>query len=94
MYDKTGFVFTYTKEQTRLSDCQRRITGLVRNSPESSSEISRLTAAYANIKSRMPESDVSSLFAHENGTLAPEQQASLSLQASKDMDANRDKPSI
>jgi len=94
MYDEDEVKFTYTVEQTRLSDCQRRINGLVKNSPDAKNEIARLNTAYADIVSRISKEDLAALFAHENLALTPEQAAAAAKKASTDMDANRDKPSI
>jgi hypothetical protein len=90
-------VFTYTPEQTNLRNCQNRINGLTtdinRGFPYQT-ELNRLTAARADILTRIPEAELAAMEAHENRVLTVAEKAAEAKALVEAMAANRDKPSI
>ena len=89
--------FTYTIEQKNLRDCQSRINGLtssVKSGLPYQAELDRLTKAREEIVSRMSETDLAAMQAHENRVLTPAEKAAEAKALADAMSENRDKPSI
>lgn len=89
--------FTYTIEQTNLRNCQNRINGLtssVKSGLPYQAELDRLTKAREEIVSRMSETDLAAMQAHENRVLTPAEKAAEAKALADSMSENRDKPSI
>lgn len=89
--------FTYTTEQKNLRDCQSRINGLtssVKSGLPYQSELNRMLAAREDILTRISETDLAAMQAHENRVLSPAEKAAEAKALAEAMSANRDKPSI
>ena len=89
--------FTYTIEQTNLRNCQNRINGLtssVKSGLPYQPELDRMIAARDEIISRMSETDLAAMQAHENRVLSPAEKAAEAKALADAMSENRDKPSI
>ena len=89
--------FTYTLEQTNLRNCQNRINGLTtdinRGFPYQA-DLNRLTAARADILTRISETDLAAMQAHENRVLTVAEKAAEAKELVKRMSENRDSSSI
>lgn len=89
--------FTYTKEQQHLRNCQQRINGLTTSiglGLPYQAELNRHLAAREDILTRISETDLASMTAHENRVLTPAERAAEARALAKAMSENRDKPSI
>ena len=89
--------FTYTIEQTNLRNCQNRINGLtssVKSGLPYQAELNRMIAAREDIISRISETDLAAMQAHENRVLSPAEKAAEAKALADAMSENRDKPSI
>lgn len=89
--------FIYTIEQTNLRNCQNRINGLtssVKSGLPYQAELNRMIAARKDIISRISETDLAAMQAHENRVLSPAEKAAEAKALADAMSENRDKPSI
>ncbi len=89
--------FTYSTEQTNLRNCQNRINGLtssVKSGLPYQLELDRMIKAREEIISRMSETDLAAMQAHENRVLSPAEKAAEAKALADAMSENRDKPSI
>lgn len=89
--------FTYTTEQRHLHDCQSRINGLtveVNLGLPHQSELTRMLAAREDILTRISETDLAAMQAHENRVLTVAEKAAEAKELVKRMSENRDSPSI
>ena len=89
--------FTYTIEQKNLRNCQSRINGLtssVKSGLPYQAELDRMIAARDDIISRISETDLAAMQAHENRVLSPAEKAAEAKALAEAMSENRDKPSI
>ena len=90
-------IFTYTKEQQHLRDCQQRINGLevaVKSGLPYQTELNRHIAAREDILTRISETDLAAMVAHETRVLTPAEKAAEAKALAAAMSENRDKPSI
>ena len=95
MSSKTSFA--YNTEQKHLRDCQLRINGLtvsVNMGNPHQTELNRMIAAREDILTRISETDLAAMQAHENRVLTPAEKAAEAKALAEAMSANRDKPSI
>jgi hypothetical protein len=95
MSSKTSF--SYNTEQRHLRNCQLRINGLtvsVNMGKPYQSELNRHIAAREDILTRISETDLAAMQAHENRVLTPAEKAAEAKALAEAMSANRDKPSI
>lgn len=89
--------FTYTIEQKNLRDCQSRINGLtvsVKSGLPYQAELNRMIAAREDILTRISETDLAAMQAHESRVLTPAEKAAEAKALADAMAENRDKPSI
>jgi hypothetical protein len=89
--------FTYNTEQQHLRNCQLRINGLtvsVSNGLPYQSELNRLIAARADILTRISETDLAAMQAHENRVLTVAERAAEAKALVARMSENRDSSSI
>jgi len=89
--------FTYNTEQQHLRSCQLRINGLttdINRGLPYQSELNRLTAARADILTRISATDLAAMEAHENRVLTPAEKAAEAKAIAERMSENRDSPSI
>lgn len=89
--------FTYTVEQKHLHDCNLRIHGLtvgVKMGQPYQSELDRHLAAREDILTRISETDLAAMQAHENRVLTPAEKAAEAKALAERMAENRDSPSI
>jgi hypothetical protein len=90
-------IFKYTTEQQHLRNCQQRINGLTtdinRGFPYQT-ELNRMIAARADILTRIPETELAAMQAHENRVLTPAELAAEAKAVVEAMSANREKSSI
>ena len=89
--------FAYTTEQKHLRSCQLRINGLkvsISMGMPFQTELDRLLAAREDILTRISETDLAAMQAHENRVLTPAEKAAEAKALAEAMSANRDKPSI
>jgi hypothetical protein len=89
--------FTYNTEQQHLRSCQLRISGLttdINRGLPYQSELNRLTAARADILTRISATDLAAMEAHENRVLTPAEKAAEAKAIAERMSENRDSPSI
>ena len=90
-------IFKYNTEQQHLRNCQLRITGLnvsVNRGFPYQAELNRLTAARADILTRISETDLAAMQAHENRVLTVAEKAAEAKELVKRMSENRDSSSI
>ena len=89
--------FTYTVEQQHLRRCQMRINGLttdINRGLPFQSELNRLTAARADILTRISATDLAAMEAHENRVLTVAERAAEAKALVERMSENRDSSSI
>ena len=89
--------FTYTTEQKNLRSCQSRINGLevaIKSGFPYQSELNRMIDAREDILTRISESDLAAMQAHESRVLTPAEKAAEAKALAEAMAENRDKPSI
>lgn len=89
--------FTYNTEQQHLRNCQLRINGLtisVSNGLPYQSELNRLIAAREDILTRISETDLAAMQAHENRVLTVAERAAEAKALVARMSENRDSSSI
>jgi hypothetical protein len=89
--------FTYTLEQTNLRNCQNRINGLttdIKRGLPYQTELNRLTAARADILTRISATDLAAMEAHENRVLTVAEKAAEAKALVERMSENRDSSSI
>jgi hypothetical protein len=89
--------FTYSTDQRHLRNCQLRINGLttdINRGLPYQTELSRLTAARADILSRISATDLAAMEAHENRVLTVAERAAEAKALVERMSENRDSSSI
>lgn len=89
--------FTYTVEQQHLRRCQMRINGLnvsISMGQPFQTELNRLTAARADILTRISETDLAAMQAYENRVLTVAEKAAEAKALVERMSENRDSSSI
>jgi hypothetical protein len=90
-------IFTYTKEQQHLRNCQLRINGLtidIKRGHPYQVELNRHLAARADILTRISETDLAAMQAHENRVLTVAERAAEAKALVARMSENRDSSSI
>ena len=90
-------IFKYTTEQQHLRNCQLRINGLttdINRGRPFQTELNRLTAARADILSRISATDLAAMEAHENRVLTVAEKAAEAKALVERMSENRDSSSI
>jgi hypothetical protein len=95
MSNKTSFA--YTTEQRHLHNCNLRINGLtvsVKMGKPYQVELDRHLAIREDILTRISETDLATMQAHENRVLTPAEKAAEAKVLAERMSENRDSPSI
>ena len=90
-------IFKYNTEQQHLRSCQLRINGLTTDISRGlpfQTELNRLIAARADILTRISETDLAAMQAHENRVLTVAEKAAEAKALVEAMSANREKSSI
>jgi hypothetical protein len=90
-------IFKYNTEQQHLRNCQLRINGLsvsVNMGKPYQSELNRHIAARADILTRISETDLAAMQAHENRVLTVAERAAEAKALVERMSENRDSSSI
>ena len=90
-------IFTYNTEQQHLRNCQLRINGLttdINRGLPFQTELNRLIAARADILTRISETDLAAMEAHENRVLTVAERAAEAKALVEKMSENRDSSSI
>jgi hypothetical protein len=90
-------IFKYTTEQQHLRNCQLRISGLlidIKRGLPYQTELNRLTAARADILTRISATDLAAMVAHENRVLTVAEKAAEAKALVERMSENRDSSSI
>ena len=90
-------IFKYNAEQQHLRNCQLRINGLttdINRGRPFQTELNRLTAARADILSRISATDLAAMEAHENRVLTVAEKAAEAKALVERMSENRDSSSI
>ena len=89
--------FTYNTEQQHLRNCQLRINGLtvsVNMGKPYQTELNRMIAAREDILTRISETDLAAMQAHEKRVLTPAEKAAEAKALAERMSENRDSSSI
>ena len=89
--------FTYNTEQQHLRSCQLRINGLttdINRGLPYQSELNRLTAARADILTRISATDLAAMVAHETRVLTVAERAAEAKALVERRSENRDSSSI
>jgi hypothetical protein len=89
--------FTYNTEQQHLRNCQQRINGLTTDISRGlpyQTELNRMIAARADILTRISETDLAAMQAHENRVLSAAEIAAEAKAVIARMAENRDSSSI
>jgi hypothetical protein len=89
--------FTYNTEQQHLRNYQLRINGLtvsVNMGKPYQTELNRMIAAREDILTRISETDLAAMQAHENRVLTPAEKAAEAKALAERMSENRDSSSI
>jgi len=90
-------IFKYNTEQQHLRSCQLRINGLttdINRGLPYQTELNRLTAARADILTRISATDLAAMEAHENRVLTVAERAAEAKALVERMSENRDSSSI
>lgn len=89
--------FTYTVEQQHLRHCQSRINGLtaaVKSGSPYQTELAHCIAARADILTRISASDLEEMQTYEGRVLTQYEKDEEAKAMAKEMNENRDRPSI
>ena len=90
-------IFTYTTEQNHLRSCQNRINGLevaIKSGYPHQSELNRMIAAKEDILTRISETDLAAMVAHETRVLTVAEKAAEAKALVERLSENRDSSSI
>ena len=89
--------FTYSAEQKHLRHCQSRINGLttaVNSGSPYQAELDHCIAARADILTRISASDLAEMQTHEGRVLTQYEKDEEAKAMAREMNENRDRPSI